>query len=271
VVDNAALVPIARATPESYLAVNAGGPRNVLAAAREVGAYAVHISSTSIYGVPLELPVRESAPLRPFEPYGRSKAEAERVVQAERRRGLRVASLRSRAILGRGRLGVFEPIFRRVRQGRAVPIFGKGGTRIQMCDAEDFTRALLAAVEQRADGDYNIGSAGYGTVREDLEGLVKHAGSSTRLQPIPLTFVRAGLRTLGSMRLSPFSEWHVVASATDFWMDLSRAEAELGWLPRLTNTDALIRAFDGWIAAPEEYGSSPHRRPLRGPLARALR
>lgn len=271
VVDNAALVPVSRSSQAEFLSVNAEGCRNVLEAARDEGAYAVHISSSAIYGVPSELPVRESTPLRPFEPYGISKAAGEGVADELRAAGLPVASLRARAILGRGRLGLFELIFRRIRAGRAVPMFGKGETRIQMCAAEDFCAAALAAIERRASGSYNIGSAGFGTVREDLGALIAHAGTDARLRPVPLPLVRGGLRTLGLLRLSPFTEWHVIASATDYWCDTSHAEADLGWRPTRTNIDALRRAYDRWLEAPEEFGSSPHRRPLRGALPRVLR
>ena len=58
--------------------MNVDGSRLTLDAAEAAGAYVLHISSSAIYGVPSELPVTTETPLTPFEPYGRSKAEAER-------------------------------------------------------------------------------------------------------------------------------------------------------------------------------------------------
>src|SRR3712207_8781506 len=47
--------------------VNVFGCRNVLDAAEAAGAYVLHVSSTSIYGVPRELPVTRATPLEPLD------------------------------------------------------------------------------------------------------------------------------------------------------------------------------------------------------------
>ena len=271
VVDNAALVPVTRASEAEYRAVNVDGCRNALDAAEAAGAYVLHISSSAIYGIPVELPVRTDTRLTPFEPYGRSKAEAERVVEARRSGGLTVASLRPRTLLGEGRLGLFDVIFARVRAGRRVPVFGRGDNRVQMCDVDDFCAAAVAAVERGANGDYNIGSAGYGTVREDLEALIERVGSVARLQPVPAAAIRAVLRPLDAIGRSPFNEWHWRSAPESFYFDISRAREELGWEPRRTNADALENAYGHYVRRLGETGASAHRRPLRGLLARLLR
>jgi nucleoside-diphosphate-sugar epimerase len=271
VVDNAALVPVTRASEAEYRSVNLEGCRVTLDAAADAGAYVLHISSSAIYGVPVELPVGTETPLAPFEPYGRSKAEAERLVEARRAGGLAVGSLRPRTLLGEGRLGLFDVIFARVRAGKRVPIFGRGDNRVQMCDVEDFCAAALAALERRANGDYNIGSAGFGTVREDLEGLIARVGSRARLQPVPVWAIRGVLRPLDAIGRSPFNEWHWRSAPESFYFDISRARDELGWEPRRTNVDALENAYAHYVRRRGETGASAHRRPLRGMLARLLR
>jgi nucleoside-diphosphate-sugar epimerase len=271
VVDNAALVPVTRASEAEYRSVNVDGCRITLDAAEAAGAHVLHISSSAIYGVPAELPVTTGTPLTPFEPYGRSKAEAEQMVEARRGGGLTVASLRPRTLLGEGRLGLFDVIFARVRAGRRVPLFGGGHNRVQMCDVEDFCAAALAAIEQRANGDYNIGSAGFGTVREDLESLIARVGSTARLQPVPAAAIRAVLRPLDAVGRSPFNEWHWRSAPESFYFDISSARDELGWQPRRTNADALENAYRHYVRRLGETGASAHRRPLRGALARMLR
>lgn len=77
VVNNAALVPVAGSTLAEYRSINVGGTEVTLAAAREEDAYALHVSSTGMYGVPRELPVTETTPFAPLDDYGVSKAEAE--------------------------------------------------------------------------------------------------------------------------------------------------------------------------------------------------
>jgi nucleoside-diphosphate-sugar epimerase len=271
VVDNAALVPVTRASEADYRSVNLDGCRNTLDAAATEGAYVLHISSSAIYGVPRELPVTPFTPLAPFEPYGRSKAEAERLVEERRAAGLTVASLRPRTLLGEGRLGLFDVIFARVRAGKRVPLFGGGENHVQMCDVGDFCAAALAAIDRRANGDYNIGSAGFGSVREDLSALIERVGSSSRLQPVPVWAIRAVLRPLDAVGRSPFNQWHWRSAPAPFYFDLSKSREELGWAPARTNVDALENAYGHYVRRAGEEGASAHRRPLAGLLARLLR
>jgi nucleoside-diphosphate-sugar epimerase len=269
VVDNAALVPITRARPEEFRAVNVDGCRNTLAAARAEGAYVVHISSTSIYGLPRQMPVTEESALMPFEPYGVSKADAEELVHRERADGLVVSSLRSRALLGRGRLGVFDPIFHRMRDNKLVPLIGRGDKLLQMTDARDFGAAVLACIERRANDDYNIAAAEFATPREDFQALIERVGSTSRLVPIPLWAVRAVAVPLDVIGKSPFSKWHWKAADATFYMALDKAERDLGWRPRYSNVDALERTYREWLAG--AGGGSAHLSPLRGAFARVLR
>ncbi len=262
-------MPVTRSTAEGFRSVNVDGCKATLDAARAVGAYVVHVSSSSIYGMPDRFPVTEDTPIAPFEPYGASKAEAEHLVHRERAAGLTVASLRSRALLGRGRLGLFELVFSRIRQGKRVPVFGRGDNVLQMCDARDFAAAMLACVERRADGDYNIGAGEYGTPREDLEALIARVGSSAKLLSVPVPAIRAVLQPLDLIGRSPFTAWHWHASGSTFYASLDRARDELGWEPRFSNVDALERAYQEYLDG--TAGGSAHSAPLPGALAKALR
>jgi nucleoside-diphosphate-sugar epimerase len=269
VVSNAALVPITRSRPEELWAVNAQGARNVFAAARDTGAYLLHISSSAIFRLPAPMPVTRATPLDPYEPYGRSKAGAERALEEERDRGLVASSLRPRTLVGPGRLGLFDLIFARVRSGGRVPILGSGENRVQLCDVEDFCAAAIAAVRRRAEGNYNLGATEFGTVRADLEALIEHAGTSARLQPVPVWAVRVALAPLMAVGRSPFTELHLHGGES-FWFDVEPARRELGWKPHHSNEEALRHAYDDYLRATPSGGAA-HRRPLAGVAARLLR
>jgi nucleoside-diphosphate-sugar epimerase len=269
VVDNAALVPVSGADFSQFRATNVDGCKNTLDAARAVGAYVVHVSSSSIYGRPRSLPVTEQTPLAPFEPYGVSKAEAELLVHREREAGLVISSLRSRALLGRGRLGLFELVFSRIRNNKPVPMFGRGNILLQMCDARDFGSAVTAAINVGANGDYNIGAGTFGTVRGDLQALINRLGSTSRLVPVPTLAIRAVMQPLRAIGRSPFTAWHWVASATAFYASLDKAREEMGWEPRYSNVDALENAYHHCMAG--HAGTSPHSSRLAGTFARVLR
>lgn len=270
VVDNAALVPISRVSAQAYLDTNLGGCRNVLDAAAAEGAYVLHISSTSIYGVPDALPVTRATPLKPFEPYGRSKAEAERLVEARRSDEYPIASLRTRSLLGPGRLGLFDVIFARIRAGKPVPVLGAGNP-VQMCHVTDFCAAAVAAIERRANGSFNICAEKMGaSLRVDLEGLVTRVGSGSRIVPVPVWVGRVVLPLLAEARLVPLTSWHWRGAPSPFVADVSDAKRELGWQPRYSNVDALVDAYAAARSSGASLGGT-HRRPLEGPLARFLR
>lgn len=67
--------------PLTYYDVNVTGTVNVLQAMDQVGCTSmVFSSSAAIYGTPQHLPVDETHPIMPVNPYGRSKATAEQVI-----------------------------------------------------------------------------------------------------------------------------------------------------------------------------------------------
>lgn len=69
------------ADPAAYYDVNVGGMIALLAACREAGVGEVVFSSScATYGVPEALPLRETAPQRPVNPYGRTKLMGEEML-----------------------------------------------------------------------------------------------------------------------------------------------------------------------------------------------
>jgi UDP-arabinose 4-epimerase len=67
--------------PELYYRNNVIGTLNLLGAVREAGIGSIVFSSTcAVYGVPDEIPMRESAPLVPVNPYGETKLAIERAL-----------------------------------------------------------------------------------------------------------------------------------------------------------------------------------------------
>jgi UDP-arabinose 4-epimerase len=82
--------------PLDYYRINVAGLVNVLEAMMRHGTPTIVFSSScATYGIPSELPIVESAPQRPINPYGRSKLAGEQILtDARAAEGLRVAMLR---------------------------------------------------------------------------------------------------------------------------------------------------------------------------------
>ena len=196
--------------------------------------------------------------------YGASKIEAEQVALDYGRRGLGVTILRPKTFIGPERLGVFEILFDWIREGRRIPILGDGSNRYQLLAVEDLVAAIVLAGEAAVAGEtLNVGATEFGTVRSDLEALIAHAGSGSRLRPVPVKPAEIALRALELARLSPLAEWHYKTAHRDSFVDVSKAQRLLGWQPRYPNAEALTRTYDWYLANRDTLGAAgtTHRVP----------
>jgi dihydrolipoamide dehydrogenase len=198
----AAALPI-QESRTAIRSVNVEGAAVTLAAAAEAGVRrVVLVSSTAVYGVPERHPIHEDDPLVGVGHYGESKIDAERLCEAFARRGLETVIVRPKTFVGPERLGVFEILFDWIREGRRIPILGDGANRYQLLAVEDLVDAIVRCLEAPVAGEaLNVGAARFGTVREDLEELIRHAGSGSRLFPVPARPAEIALRGLELARL----------------------------------------------------------------------
>ena len=262
VVHAAAALPI-QASRGSIRSVNVGGTENVLRAADDAGVRrVVFISSTAVYGVPEKHPIEEDDPLVGVGSYGESKIDAEGLCRVA---AVETTIVRPKTFIGAERLGVFEILFDWIREGRRIYTLGKGHNRYQLLAVEDLVDAIVRAADEPAAAreTFNIGATEFGTVRSDLQALIDHAGSSSRLQPVPVKPAEIALRGLELLRVSPLAEWHYKTAHKDSFVDVSKAQRLLGWQPRLSNRDALIETYDWYLANRGRVGGAgvTHRVP----------
>jgi nucleoside-diphosphate-sugar epimerase len=262
VVHAAAALPI-QASRASIRSVNVGGTENVLRAARDAGVRrVVFVSSTAVYGVPEKHPIEEDDPLVGVGAYGESKIDAEALCRVA---AVETTIIRPKTFVGPERLGVFEILFDWIREGRRIYILGKGYNRYQLLAVEDLVDAIVRAAEvpEAAGETFNVGATEFGTVRSDLQALIDHAGSTSRLRPVPVKPAELALRALELARLSPLAEWHYKTAHKDSFVDVSKAQALLGWQPRLSNSQTLIETYDWYLANRERVGEAgvTHRVP----------
>jgi nucleoside-diphosphate-sugar epimerase len=262
VVHAAAALPI-QASRGSIRSVNVGGTENVLRAGDDAGVRrVVFISSTAVYGVPEKHPIEEDDPLVGVGSYGESKIDAEGLCRVA---AVETTIVRPKTFIGAERLGVFEILFDWIREGRRIYTLGKGDNRYQLLAVEDLVDAIVrtGAEPAAARETFNIGATEFGTVRSDLQALIDHAGSSSRLQPVPVKPAEIALRGLELLRVSPLAEWHYKTAHKDSFVDVSKAQRLLGWQPRLSNRDALIETYDWYLANRGRVGGAgvTHRVP----------
>lgn len=275
VVHNAAIVPVARAGKE-YWSVNVDGTRNVLGVAKDQGVKKViFISTSAVYGIPKHCPLNETVPLTPLGQYGRSKFDAEQVCHEFRDRGLDVTVLRPRTLVGVGRLGIFGILFDWINRGKRVYILGKGHNLFQLLSAPDCAEGCyLMTVKPCMNEDFDLGAEVFGTVREDLTALSKHAGTKTRIVSIPPFLAQAALGLLDLFHLSPLVDWHYRTPHAPFYFDVTKAKTLLGWIPKDSNISMLAETYDWYIQhrdEAEKQTGTTHRKTTAQRLLKILR
>jgi len=266
VIHNAALVPISRSA-QRFWQVNVEGTRAVLdACVKNQVRKVVYISTSSVYGIPKTIPVSEATPLTPFGDYGRSKAEAEELCRNYRSR-LDISILRPRTILGTGRLGILQILFDWIKENRRFYILGSGANKFQLVSAPDLAEGCMLTIEKPCKNeDFNFGAKEFVTLRADLEGLVKNAGSRTRIISLPTGPARVILRVLDALRISPFVDYHYHVLTADIWFNTAKAESMLGWKPRHGNTGMLTDAYRWYLKHAHEIKGqvgTTHRKSVK--------
>jgi len=267
----AAALPI-RGSRSLIMGINVDGTRTLLEAARAAGAdRVVFISSTSVYGVPKLHPIPEQAPLVGVGAYGESKIAAERLV---RESGVPWVIVRPKTFIGPERLGVFEILFDWIREGRRIYILGDGSNRYQLLAVEDLVDAIVRAAERDVDGEvFNVGATEFGTVRSDLQALIAHAGTRSRLRSLPVRPAELALRALELARVSPLVQWHYMTASRDSYVDVSKAQRLLGWDATKSNVATLIENYDWYVANRDSLKAAgvTHRVPWNQQALRLLK
>jgi len=243
------------AKPEIYFRNNTASTLSLLEAMLAHGPRRLVFSSTAaVYGEPETVPILEDARLEPTNPYGQSKLLVEQMLAwFHRIHGLRYASLRYFNVAGapEGPQGVVRgeahdpethliPLVLEVVLGRrqAIKIFGDDyptpdGTCIRdyihVSDLADAHLLALDALQSRDRLICNLGNGQGFSVREVIEAARRVTG-----HPIPADVLPR----------RPGDPAVLVASS-------AKAIRELGWKPRYTDLDSILRT--AWAWHPKRY------------------
>ena len=249
---------------------NVEGTRIVLESALEQSVpRLVHISSTAVYGIPDHHPIYEDDRLQGVGPYGESKIGAERMCLEVRAKGLCVPILRPKSFVGPERLGAFELLFDWAGDGHNFPVLGGGDNRYQLLDVEDLCQAIYLGAtldRQLVDDAFNVGAKDFSTMRQDFQAVLDHAGHGKRIVSLPERPVVWALEVLEVLHLSPLYRWIYETAGKESFVSVERIEQRLGFVPRYSNREALIRNFDWYLAHRDRFrGTSgiSHRVPWK--------
>ena len=235
-----------------YLAVNVTGTEHVCRAALAAGVdRVVHMSSSSVYGMPTGQIADETFPLAPFDdPYAVSKAASERLVQQIiASDGLHAVILRPDQIFGPGDQLHFGQMADRLRAGRAI-VVGRGDNAMPLVYVSDVVQALLLALDhERAPGEtFNITNDEPLTQEELLRSIAQEIGAKPPRVHVPFGPLYAAASVaerLSSWTRShhrpPITRFGVAFNARDVRFSIDKARNLLGYAPRVPLREGVRR------------------------------
>jgi len=266
VVHCAAALPLYK--PEDIFSTDIDGTRTVLEQAQKAGIKrVVHVSSTAVYGVPDHHPLFEDDRRIGVGPYGEAKVQAEDVCFEFRDKGMCVPVLRPKSFIGPERLGVFAMLYDWASEGRGFPILGNGRNLYQYLDVEDLCEAIymcLTKDEAIVNDTYNIGAKEFGTFRGDFQAVLDRAGFGKKIKPFPAGPAIMILRLLEALKLSPLYKWVYETACQESFVSIEKAEKKLGFVPKYSNKQALIRNYEWYLASKASFANATgisHRVP----------
>lgn len=254
------------------------GTRNVFEAAKNHGVQrVVHISSTAVYGIPNHHPIYETDPLDGVGPYGKAKIQAEAVAGSFRKEGMCVPILRPKSFIGPERLGVFALLYDWAKDGKGFPMIGNGRNRYQLLDVEDLCEAIyltLTGDKAVVNATFNIGAKVFQTMKEDYQAVLDEAGFGKRIKTFPAAPVIFALRLLEALKLSPLYKWVYETASKDSFVSIEKAEKVLGFSPKYSNQQALIRNYRWYVEHLDSFADTSgisHRVPWKQGILKVIK
>jgi nucleoside-diphosphate-sugar epimerase len=210
----------------------------------------IHISSTAVYGIPDHHPLLEDDMLNGVGPYGKAKIEAENVCLEFREKDMCIPILRPKSFIGPERLGVFALFYDWAKDGKNFPMIGNGNNRYQLLDVEDLCDAIYKCCilsEETVNDTFNIGAKEFTTMKEDYQAVLDTAGFGRHIIGLPAAPIILALKLLEALKLSPLYKWVYETASKDSFVSIEKAEKNLGFQPKYSNKDALIRNYKWYL------------------------
>ena len=172
---------------DEYHNVNVNGTENILKLAKKNDFRVVYASSSSIYGNPERIPIKESDKKNPINPYAETKLKKEQLAIKYSEMGVKVIGLRYFNVFGKGQskeyAGVLKLFLERIRDKLPPKINGDGTQFRDFVYVEDVADANIMSMDSDINhGFYNVGTNTSITILDLAKTIIKSSGLD--IQPI---------------------------------------------------------------------------------------
>ena len=173
--------------PDEYHDVNVNGTENILKLAKKNDFRVVYASSSSVYGNPERIPIKESDKKNPINPYAETKLKQDQLAIKYSEMGVKVIGLRYFNIFGKGQskeyAGVLKLFLERIRDKLPPKINGDGTQFRDFVYVEDVADANIMSMDSDINhGFYNVGTNTSITILDLAKTIIKSSGLD--IQPI---------------------------------------------------------------------------------------
>ena len=173
--------------PKEYQSVNVNGTENILKLAKKNNFKVVYASSSSVYGNPERIPIKESDSKNPINPYAETKLEKERLARKYSEMGVKVIGLRYFNVFGKGQskeyAGVLKLFLERIRDKLPPKINGDGSQFRDFVYVEDVADANILSMDSEVNHEFfNVGTNTSITILDLAKTIIK--SSELHMEPI---------------------------------------------------------------------------------------
>jgi nucleoside-diphosphate-sugar epimerase len=235
---------------EYFFDTNETGVKNILEYIESKGASQfIQFTTDMTYGKPQYLPIDTKHPQLPFGFYGQSKKSAESICFEFRKKGFNISIFRPRMIMGPGRLGILEKLFKLMDLNLPVPMIGNGKNHYQMVSVFDCVTAIVAAINKGIPNEeFNLGSKNPPTIKALLHEVIKETGSHSLLVPTWGKLVKNTLAVLGGLGFEIMYKEQYLIADEEYILDISNTEKLLNWAPQYKDQDMIKQAYKSYKA-----------------------
>ena len=173
--------------PKEYQSVNVNGTENILKLAKKNNFKVVYASSSSVYGNPERIPIKESDSKNPINPYAETKLEKERLARKYSEMGVKVIGLRYFNVFGKGQskeyAGVLKLFLERIRDKLPPKINGDRSQFRDFVYVEDVADANILSMDSKVNHEFfNVGTNTSITILDLAKTIIK--SSELHMEPI---------------------------------------------------------------------------------------
>jgi UDP-glucose 4-epimerase len=173
--------------PDEYHNINVNGTENILKLAKKNKFKVVYASSSSVYGNPERIPIKESDSKNPINPYAETKLKKEKLAEEYSKIGVKVIGLRYFNVFGKGQskeyAGVLKLFLEKIRDELPPKINGDGSQFRDFVYVEDVVDANIMSMDSNINHEFfNVGTNTSITILDLAKTIIKFSGLN--IEPI---------------------------------------------------------------------------------------